>query len=97
MDLITLGSMAPKTGSDNQFVIWTELEINRAESPIFGWERGLVMQSLEALALEHQEASKAENETQQMQAAQQGVARSSMDVAKASFDEMLLHDSDREQ
>ena len=36
----------PRDSMANKFVIWTEIEINSEESPIFGWDRGLVMQSL---------------------------------------------------
>ena len=32
--------------SDNKFVIWTECQISDEASPVFGWDRGLVMSSL---------------------------------------------------
>jgi hypothetical protein len=32
--------------TDNKFVVWTECQINDENSPLFGWDRGLVMISL---------------------------------------------------
>ena len=36
----------PRANSANQFVEWTEYHINNDESPIHGWDRGLVKESL---------------------------------------------------
>ena len=42
-------------GSDqNQNVEWSEIERNRPESPIFGWQAGLIKESLANLTLETQ-------------------------------------------
>ncbi len=36
----------PKSNNQNQFVEWTEMEINDEASPIFKWERGAVKESV---------------------------------------------------
>ena len=36
----------PTSNNDNEFVEWTELEVIDEDSPLFGWERGLVKECL---------------------------------------------------
>ena len=43
-------SEGPKSNMNNQWTEWAEIEVNREESPIYGWSTGLVKESLKGYA-----------------------------------------------
>lgn len=40
----------PSDSADAKFIIWTEIQINKNTSPIYGWDKGLVKETLRSLA-----------------------------------------------